>query len=130
MKNEERSCTKCSSLQICSLFNKKNLIETNSNYQNSNEIELYNETTKHLNEKHVKYFFNWYKMLDLEFNEQKQFESGDLVWWTSQEKLEATGFSVFDLQLVRSFNSDSDSSDYTGEGFFTFEFKKTKKFIL
>ena len=38
-------------------------------------------------------------MLELEFEDQKQFDAGDLIWYKSQEELEASGWSVFNLKL-------------------------------
>ena len=120
LKNEERFCSKCSHLTVCSLLNETKEVDSNNN------IELYTESIKHLSESEKSYFLNWYKMLELEFEDQKQFDAGDLIWYKSQEELEASGWSVFNLKL--SIKSESvkkdvrDEIEYDGEGFFSFEF--------
>ena len=111
VKNEERSCSKCSSLTVCSLFN-QNKANFESNSDSQTEIQLYSESIKHLSEDDQLYFFKWYKMLELEFNNQKQFESSNLLWWKSVEELETTGFSVFNLQLVKLFEVNGET--YSG----------------
>jgi len=120
MKNEERFCSKCSHLTVCSLLNENK--EENSNCN----IELYTESIKHLTESEKSYFLNWYKMLELEFEDQKQFDAGDLIWYKSQKELEASGWSVFNLKLSiknESMKKDTmDEIEYDGEGFFSFEF--------
>ena len=63
-------------------------------------------------------------MLEHEFKDQKQFDSGNLVWWRSKEELELKGWTVFDLQYVKNIKFEASSSEYTGEGFHPFEFKK------
>lgn len=127
LKNEERVCSKCSYLTVCSLFN-KNSIETDSTYEKAyNELPLYADSISHLSSGHQKYFFRWYSMLEHEFKDQKQFESGNLVFWKSQEELEAKGWAVFDLQLAKAFAGGfKDGNEYSGEGFHAFEFKKNK----
>jgi hypothetical protein len=119
MKNEERFCSKCSHLTVCSLLNENNEIKSNSS------IGLYTESIKHLDEKEKMYFLNWYKMLELEFEDQKQFDAGDLIWYKSQQELEASGWSVFDLKLSPKNDpskKNDDKIEYDGEGFFSFEF--------
>ena len=120
LKNEERFCSKCSHLTVCSLLNENN--EGNSN----SSIDSYTESIKHLGEKEKMYFLNWYKMLELEFEDQKQFDAGDLIWYKSQQELEASGWSVFDLKLSTkndpSKKNEMGEIEYDGEGFFSFEF--------
>lgn len=123
LKNEERMCTKCSYLTVCSLFNKKQR-DLNGGGKAPYELELYSNAVKHLTESHQKYFFKWFMMLDYEFNDEKQFDSGNFLWWKSKEEIEVKGFSVFNLQYVRLLENDSNGTQYSGEGFFPFEFKK------
>ena len=65
-------------------------------------------------------------MLELESEDQKQFDAGDLVWYKSQESLESSGWCVFDLKLSNKKDNTSNLNEilYDGEGFFTFEFAK------
>lgn len=118
VKNEERSCSRCPQLVVCSMFNKR---ETNPT-----DFKLYSDSIQHLTESHRDYFFKWFQMLEYEFKNDKQFESGDLVWFKSKEELESRGWCVFDLQLINRTNSTSRDEDYTGEGFHLFEFKRTQ----
>jgi len=119
LKNDERICSKCSYLTICSLFN------TKTDQPASNELAIYSAALAHLTNAHQEYFFKWYTMLEYEFKDEKQFDSGNLVWWRSKEELEEKGFTVFDLQYIKPFDMQLSGSDYTGEGFYSFEFKKT-----
>jgi len=120
LKNEERICSKCSYLTVCSLLNKK------PDQPISNELSIYSEAVTHLTTLHQEYFFKWYSMLEHEFKNEKQFDSGNLLWWRSKEELEAKGWTVFDLQYIKKFDTQVSGSDYTGEGFYSFEFKKMK----
>ena len=72
MKNEEKLCSKCTQLVVCSLFN---------DIQGTEEgcIEIYSNTVKHLAGSHKKYFLNWYTMLEHEFKDQKQFDAEDFL---------------------------------------------------
>ena len=90
------------------------------------DIQLYADSVKHLNESHKSYFLKWYKMLELEFEDQKQFDAGDLVWYKAAEELEASGWAVFNLKLLTKSNQNNkeDVANYDGEGFFPFEFQK------
>lgn len=99
LKNEDRICSKCPQLRMCSL-----LRDPKSSNQDS--IGLYDKSIGHLNDAHKDFFKKWYGMLEFEFGnaEYKQFESGELVWWKSKRELEATGFAVFDL-VIYSNNS-------------------------
>jgi DNA replication ATP-dependent helicase Dna2 len=123
LKNEERVCSKCPQLTICSLFNDQSVMS---------DFELYKNSINHLTQEHKDYFFKWFKMLELEFKDQKQFESGDHLWWLSKEILESKGFSVFDLQIVHKSSSsmiknkcnDLNPNQYEGEGSFLIEFKR------
>lgn len=126
LKNDERTCSKCAFLTVCSLFNKKS-IQTDETYERPyKEIELYSNSIQHLTQKHEDYFFKWYEMLESEFKDQKQFESGKLIWWKSKEDLEAKGWTVFDLKNVKAKGINEQNVDkYDGEGFFPFTFKKT-----
>ena len=104
VKNDERFCSKCPMLTVCSLFNTKKLeyeleagVDAN---QQEQDIDLYSDSIIHLNEMHRNYFFKWYKMLELEFGNFTQFESGDDVWWKTKKELESNGNSIFGLRLV------------------------------
>ena len=120
LKNEERFCSKCSQLVVCSLFN---------DIQGKEEgcIELYSNTVKHLADSHKKYFLHWYNMLEHEFKDQKQFDAGEFIWWESKEDLETAGWSVFDLRLKVNAQNSSDDIQYEGEGFFTFDFYTSER---
>ena len=91
------------------------------------DLKLYSDSVRHLSDHHRDYFLKWYKMLELEFEDQKQFDAGDLVWYKTQTDLEASGWAVFNLRLVNKRNlaqSNLDDMNYEGEGFFPFEFQK------
>lgn len=111
LKNDERTCSKCSMLTICSLFNDKNkcIDENESTAKAKQQIaydeayssfELYSSAISHLNDTQKKFFFKWYYLLDLEFQNEKQFDSGDLIWAKSLKDLEALGYTVSNLRLV------------------------------
>lgn len=122
-KNEERACSKCPVLTVCSLLGQNDLKES--------DIQSYSSSIKHLEDSHRKYFFNWYQMLEFEFQDYKQFESGNSLWWKSVEDMEKTGLAVFDLRLELDLRDDNNSQngcdEYSGEGFFTFKFTKSQK---
>ena len=56
-------------------------------------------------------------MLDLEFQNEKQFDAGDLIWKKSLNELEVVGFTVSNLKLVSKLTNQTDS-------FIPFEFKR------
>ena len=93
MKNQEKLCSKCAHLTVCSL-----LIDASSE---DDRIDLYERSLRHLSARDKDFFHRWYAMLELEFGggEYKQFEAGELVWWMSRRDLEATGFVVLDLRI-------------------------------
>ena len=126
VKNEERTCSKCAFLTVCSMFNKKS-IQTDDSYERPHkEIEIYSKTIQHLAQEHEEYFFKWYEMLENEFKDHKQFESSKLVWRKSKEHLEAKGWTIFDLKNVKAKGIDENKIDkYEGEGFFPLVFKKS-----
>jgi DNA replication ATP-dependent helicase Dna2 len=101
LKEEERFCSKCSLLTVCSLFNDKT-IELNKKIKYETNMDLYERSISHLTENHIKYFFKWYKMLDLEFQNEKQFDSGDLIWNKNLDDLEKIGYTVSNLKLFSS----------------------------
>lgn len=111
-KNEDRICSKCSMLTVCSLLGNDKITETDS--------DAYKNAIKHLEENHIKYFFDWYKMLELEFQDFKQFEAGETIWWKSQEELENIGLSVFNLKIESDLKKEflKSADNYSGEGFF------------
>lgn len=104
-KNEERICSKCPLLTTCSLLTEEKITQEDN--------ILYLNSIKHLTEGHKSFFFKWYKMLELEFDEYKQFDSGETLWWKSRNELESIGFSVFDLK----FESKCNNLSIENEGF-------------
>lgn len=127
LKNEERFCSKCPHLTVCSLLNDMEE-KTKVDYQKQNVELFYSNSISHLNEEHRKYFFKWYKMLEFEFSDYKQFDAGTSIWWNSKEYLESTGFCVFNLRLCQETlkNKIESQNEYIGERFYTFEFQKDK----
>ena len=115
LKNEERFCSKCSQLVVCSLFN-------DIQGKKENCIELYTNTIKHLTDNHKKYFLHWYTLLEHEFKDQKEFDAGRFIWWQSKEELQAAGWTVFDLILNNNTQNRLNDIQYEGEGFFSFDF--------
>jgi hypothetical protein len=63
---------------------------------------------------------------------QKQFKSGDHLWWLSKEILESKGFSVFYFQIahkssssmIKNKSNDLNPNQYEGEESFLIEFKR------
>jgi hypothetical protein len=131
LKNEDRYCSKCPLLTTCSLLNEME-IKKNQQCQQT-PIELYSNSIRHLNDEHRKYFFKWYKMLEFEFGDYKQFDAGNFIWSISQAHLESTGFSVFDLRLnlaKHSSNASPENGEYSGERFYLLEFVKDHNKVL
>ena len=128
VKNEPRFCAKCPQLVACSLFNdaEEAAIEAVTGERSSNNIDTYASSIAHLSDAHKTYFFKWYRMLELEFSDYKQFNAGPMIWWESSKKLESAGWTVFDLKLKQAASTSisSASAEYAGEGFFPFEFEK------
>ncbi len=118
LKNEERFCTKCSMLTVCSLFNDEN--EASNKIQYETSIDLYSKSILHLTDSHKKHFFKWYRMLDLEFQNEKQFDAGDLIWIKSLNELETIGFTISNLKLV----VNAGSVDNENSSFMPFEFRR------
>lgn len=123
LKNEDRVCSKCPQLRMCSLLQLKEKSQAN--------IDVYENSISHLNDAHQSFFHRWYQMLELEFgpSQYKQFEAGELIWWKSQKDLEATGFSVFDLILdtketIPTCFSQSKNDDLSTDRFILFDFIK------
>lgn len=119
LKNDERICSKCPQIRVCSLLSGK-----------ENELNsMYTKSIAHLTKEHKMYFSKWYQMLELEFSDYKQFESGDLLWWKSKEEMEATGLCVFDLRLekklVENGFTGSNGDGFSIDNFFLFSFKKS-----
>jgi hypothetical protein len=127
LKNEERYCSKCPHLTICSLLNDMEE-KKSADHHKINVENFYINALSHLNEEHRKYFFKWYKMLEFEFSDYKQFDAGISIWWNSKEYLESTGYCVFNLKLCQETLSNKleGQSEYTGERFYLFEFEKNK----
>lgn len=98
-KNEDRICSKCPLLTTCSLISEKNIT--------SSDNEIYSNSISHLSQSYKNFFFKWYQMLELEYEDFKQFDAGETLWWKPQDQLEKTGFSIFDLK----FDSVLKSSD-------------------
>lgn len=128
LKNEERVCSKCSHLRMCSLLRDKDSCQTS--------IDTYDNSIDHLTEEHKNFFHKWYEMLEHEFgpDEYKQFEAGELVWWKSQSEMETTGLAVFDLRLNLKTQSAATASaakndEFSMDRFFPFEFQKTKSLL-
>ena len=133
IKNEERLCSRCPMLTVCSLFNERQKLESEEIINYQNESEIYSNSLRHLNEEHKEYFFKWFKMLEIEFGDQKQFEAGNDVWWKPRDELESSGWTVFDLQLEnneigKNIDDELEEIQYSGEGFFLFEFKREPKY--
>jgi DNA replication ATP-dependent helicase Dna2 len=110
-KNEERVCSKCPLIVPCSLLGQ----------EEGKLSEIYKKAISHLSDSHRQYFFKWYKMLEFEFKDEKQFDSGSLIWWRGLDDLESEGRTVANLKLD---NFKTNSSEYSGEGFFLFDFVK------
>lgn len=111
-KNEDRICSKCSLLTVCSLLSEKNIT--------TNDSLIYSSSIKHLTEADKSFFFKWYKMLELEFGDYKQFDAGETLWWKSQNELESSGFAVFNLK----FDPKPEASETEKEGFNSYLFVK------
>lgn len=114
-KNEERICSKCPLLTTCSLIGDKTIT--------SSDNQIYSSSISHLNQSYKSFFFKWYEMLELENGDFKQFDAGDTLWWKSQDELEKTGYSIFDLK----FDSVFKSSDNQLEGPQLYRFVKIKQ---
>ena len=121
-KEEERFCSKCSLLTVCSLFNDNSYLNKKIKYET--KIDLYAKSISHLTENHKNYFFKWYKMLDHEFQNDKQFDAGDLIWNKSLNELETIGFTVSNLKLCSSQSSVNDLIDNNIASFLPFEFRR------
>lgn len=125
LKNEDRVCSKCPQIRVCSLLQDRESSQAT--------IGVYENSISHLNDAHMSFFHKWYQMLELEFSssQYKQFDAGELIWWKSQRELEASGFSVFDLALdLKSsksacFAESQQSEQLSTDRFFSFDFVKT-----
>jgi hypothetical protein len=116
-------CTRCSQLTVCSLYNEAARAELEAmEFPLEQDLDIYSASIRHLTDKHKKYFFKWIRMLEYEFNSEKQFEAGPTLWWDSHEKLETAGWTVFNLEIVNT--STEVTEDYEGEGFYPFKFKR------
>lgn len=126
LKNEERICAKCPMLTVCSLLIDPLEDEIANVYANS---------VVHLSNEHKSYFHKWYRMLELEHGDYKQFETGEFIWWRSQDELESTGLCVFDLRLVENgadsnkenvSSSSGDDGDLAMDNFYPVVMTKPK----
>ena len=126
LKNEERFCSKCPQLTVCSLLND---IEAKKNANPTSCEAFYSTAIQHLTEEHRKYFNKWYRMLEYEFSDYKQFDAGEMIWWKPRDQLEAAGFTVFNLKLIHQ-NNKNDCDEYTGERFYLFDFEKDKNELV
>ena len=111
------------------------MVEDNQRHQQhqqqgcEEELELYADSVMHLTLEHRDFFFKWYKMLELEFSDLKQFDSGDDVWWKSRVELENLGYSVFDLRLVAKpelLNGDGSKEPASIDGNCLFDFVRDR----
>ena len=125
-KDEERICGKCPLLIPCSLLGARRIGHNEEENKVQNDLPpIYSNAIAHLSVSESEYFNRWYTMLEFEFQEAKQFESGNLIWWKSLSEMEATGWTVGHLHLTApSSKAEGSSFEYTGEGWYLFEFKR------
>jgi DNA replication ATP-dependent helicase Dna2 len=113
-KNESRVCLRCPLLIPCSLLGQS---------EEAKRDEMYVSAIGHLTAEHRAYFDKWLKMLEFEFENERQFESGEFVWWKSLSELESLGWTVANLRLAKQSSPHSEV-EYSGEGFHLFDFVK------
>jgi DNA replication ATP-dependent helicase Dna2 len=120
VKNESRICSNCPLLTVCSLLNTSSSPDL---------LSVYSSSISHLTADHRQFFRKWYNMLENEYKDYKQFESGPYIWWKSRAEMESTGLTVFDLKLVdanesNKENKSASSLDFSIDSFHLLKFKK------
>ncbi len=120
-KNEPRICQKCPLLVPCSLLASGEQAADPAN-------EMYTSAIGYLSAEHRAYFVRWFRMLECEYESERQFEAGELIWWREVSDLERLGWTVANLRLAKFRSSSQESSaqvevEYSGEGFHLFDFE-------